>query len=356
MSQTFAPGDPLRLARPDILALQPYAHASWNPSLERLHANELPWRVPGDASQAGLNRYPEPQPGALVERLAALYGVRTEQLLVGRGSDEGIDLLTRAFCRAGVDAVMVCPPTFGMYAVAARIQGAAVIEVPLDATRGFALDVDAIAARLDEVRLVYLCTPNNPTGNALEQAAIEKVVHAATDRALVVIDEAYAEFCSEPSWATRIDDQPHVVVLRTLSKAHGLAGARIGSVLAAPQVVALLRRIIPPYALAQPTVEAAMAALTPAQLDIMQVRRDDIVRERERVVISLAAKGCVRRVLPSAANFVLVEFHEARTALQAIMAAGLIVRDFRGLQGVGEALRITIGSPEQNTRMLDSLS
>ena len=355
MSESFAPGDPLRLARPDILALRPYSHASWNPSLERLHANELPWRVPGDVSQAGLNRYPEPQPGALVECLAALYGVRAEQLLVGRGSDEGIDLLTRAFCRAGQDAVLVCPPTFGMYAVAARIQGAGVVEVPLDAARGFALDVDGIEARLGEVRLVYLCTPNNPTGNALERSAIEQVVRAAAGRALVVIDEAYAEFCSEPSWATRIDDQPHVVVLRTLSKAHGLAGARIGSVLAAPQVVALLRRIIPPYALAQPTVEAALAALTPAQLDIMRVRRDDILRERDRVAHALAGRNCVRRVLPSAANFVLVEFVDARAALRAIMAAGLIVRDFRGLPGVGEALRITIGSPEQNTRMLDSL-
>lgn len=348
--------DPLQLARPDILALKPYSHASWNPTLERLHANELPWRVPGDASDAGLNRYPEPQPAALVQRLAALYGVAADQLLVGRGSDEGIDLLTRAFCRAGEDAVLICPPTFGMYAVAARIQGAKVVEVALDAARGFALDAERVNANLAGVKLVYLCTPNNPTGNAMDAAAIERVIRAASGRALVVIDEAYAEFCAAPSWAARIAVDPHVVVLRTLSKAHGLAGARIGSVLAAAPVIALLRRIIPPYALAQPTVEAALAALEPRQLEIMQLRRDDILRERARVAAALPAKACVRRVLPTEANFVLVEFDDAGAALARIAGAGLIVRDFRGLAGVREALRITIGTPTQNDRMLDSLT
>ena len=140
--------DPLALARPEILALKPYEHAAWDPRLERLHANESPWRVPNDESGAGLNRYPEPQPKELVEALAALYGVSPQQLLVGRGSDEGIDLLTRAFCAAGRDAVLVCPPTFGMYAVAARIQGAGVVSVPLRREAGFALDLPALEAAL----------------------------------------------------------------------------------------------------------------------------------------------------------------------------------------------------------------
>jgi histidinol-phosphate aminotransferase len=356
MNDSAVSNDPLLLARPDILALKPYAHATWNPALERLHANELPWRVPGDVSDAGLNRYPEPQPVALVQRLAALYGVTADQLLVARGSDEGIDLLTRAFCRAGEDAVLICPPTFGMYAVAARIQGAKVVEAPLDVARGFALDADRVIASLAGVKLVYLCTPNNPTGNAMDSAAIGRVIRAAAGRALVVIDEAYAEFCAAPGWAARIATDPHVVVLRTLSKAHGLAGARIGSVLAAASVIALLRRIIPPYALAQPTIEAALAALEPRQLEIMQLRRDDILRERARVAAALPGKSCVRRVLPSEANFVLVEFHDAGAALARIAGAGLIVRDFRGLPGIDQALRITIGTPTQNDRMLDSLT
>jgi histidinol-phosphate aminotransferase len=356
MNTPVVPNDPLQLARPEIRALKPYSHASWNPALERLHANEMPWRVPGDQSPAGLNRYPEPQPAALVQRLAALYGVAADQLLVGRGSDEGIDLLTRAFCRAGQDSVLVCPPTFGMYAVAARIQGSGVIEVPLAAARGFALDVDGIVAQLGAVKLIYLCTPNNPTGNALDPGDIEQVIRAAAGRALVVIDEAYAEFCGAPSWASRLGSDPHLVVLRTLSKAHGLAGARIGTVLAAPAVIALLRRIIPPYALAQPTIDAALAALEPGQLEITRLRRDDVLRERSRVVTALADKACVRRVLPSDANFVLVEFVDAGHALERIAGAGLIVRDFRGLMGVGEALRITIGTREQNSRLLDCLT
>lgn len=347
--------DPLALARPDIVALKPYSHATWKPSLERLHANELPWRIQGDRSDAGLNRYPEPQPRDLVERLAQLYGARPEQVLVGRGSDEGIDLLTRAFCRAGQDAVLVCPPTFGMYAVAARIQGAGVVEAPLRAATGFALDVERLVAALAGVKLVYLCTPNNPTGSSLAPTDVETVIAAAAGRALVVIDEAYAEFSSAPSWVARIDSAPHLVVLRTLSKAYGLAGARIGTVIAAPQVIALLRRIIPPYALAQPTVEAALAALQPMQLEIMRARRDDILRERTRVAAALPTRAGVRRVWPSDGNFLLVEFADAGRALQQIADAGLIVRDFRGASGLGEVLRITIGTPAQNERMLDSL-
>ncbi len=347
--------DPLTLARPDIVALKPYSHAAWDPRLERLHANELPWRVQGDTSIAGLNRYPEPQPRELLARLAELYGVEPSMVLVGRGSDEGIDLITRAFCLAGRDAVLVCPPTFGMYAVAARIQGARVIEAPLDPERGFALDLPAVLGAIARVKLVYLCTPNNPTGNLLAAADVEAVIEQARGRALVVIDEAYGEFSTAPSAVARIAAHPHVVVLRTLSKAHGLAGARIGALVADPRIVGLLRRIIPPYAIAQPAVEAALAALEPERLAIMRVRRDDILRERERVAAALAGRPGVRRVWPSDANFLLVEFADAGRALERIATAGLLVRDFRGMAGLGEALRITIGTPAQNSRMLDSL-
>src|SRR3984893_3793095 len=158
------------LARPDIVALKAYEHAAWEPSLERLHANELPWRPRGDESIAGLNRYPEPQPRALVEGLAALYGTAPQSVLVGRGSDEAIDLLTRSFCRAGHDAVLVCPPTFGMYAVSARIQGAEVATVPLRADAGFAIDERAVLERCTpDVKIVFFCSPNNPTGNLLDE-------------------------------------------------------------------------------------------------------------------------------------------------------------------------------------------
>jgi histidinol-phosphate aminotransferase len=347
---------PLSLARPEIIALRAYEHAAWDPRLERLHANESPWRSLGDDSQAGLNRYPEPQPHALVEALAQLYGVESNQVLVGRGSDEAIDLLTRGFCAAGRDAVLVCPPTFGMYAVAAQIQGASVVRVPLLPEMDFALDTAGVIAALEpRIKIVYLCTPNNPTGNALAATNVEAVIDACRNRALVVVDEAYAEFSGAPGLAAQLDAHPHVVVLRTLSKAHGMAGARIGTLIATPAIVALLRKIIPPYAIAQPTVEAALKALQPAEQAVTRARIDELVRERNRLARELPGCRAVVRVHASAANFLLVEFHDADAAFRAIAAAGLLVRDFRTQAGLERALRITVGTPQQNDRLIGSL-
>lgn len=348
--------DVLALARPEIVALRPYQHAAWDPQLERLHANESPWRPLADRSIAGLNRYPEPQPAELIAALAALYQVRPEQVLVGRGSDEGIDLLTRAFCRAGVDSVLICPPTFGMYAVAARIQGAGVIEVPLRATEGYRLDVDALERSMTPaVKLIYLCSPNNPTGNSLEAAAVERVLQISADRALVVVDEAYAEFAADVGRAAGLAQYPHLVILRTLSKAHGLAGARVGTLLAQPAIVELLRKIIPPYAMSQLTIEAALSALSPAALALTRGRVGALLAERARLAHCLAACPGVNKVWPSDANFLLVEFAAPAQALLAIQQAGLIVRDLRSTPGLDSALRITIGSPEQNDKLLASL-
>ncbi len=348
--------DPLELARPEIRALTPYEHAAWEPSLTRLHANELPWRAVADETHAGLNRYPEPQPQVLIERLAALYGIERSCVLVGRGSDEGIDLLTRAFCRAGHDAVLVCPPTFGMYAVAARIQGADVVRVPLDAERGFALDAQRVLeACTERVKLVFLCSPNNPTGNVLPEELVLRLAAALAGRALLVIDEAYVEFAATASLARHVREQPHLVVLRTLSKAYGLAGVRCGALLAVPSIVGLLRRISPPYALTQPTIETVLRCLEPDALRLTAERTAHIRAERERLAQALQDMPCVRRVWPSEANFVLAEFHDAGAALAAVRAAGLLVRDVRSQPGLGAALRITVGSPEQNDRVLGAL-
>jgi histidinol-phosphate aminotransferase len=345
------------LARPEIRALKPYEHASWEPTLVRLHANELPWRSPADTTAEGLNRYPEPHPLELAARLAPLYGVAPECALPGRGSDEGIDLLVRAYCRAGVDSVIICPPTFGMYAVTARIQGAGVVEAPLRRDRGYALDVDAILAALTpQVKLVFVCTPNNPTGNALTAADILRLADMLRGRALLVIDEAYADFSDVPSSAALLGRFPGIVVLRTLSKAYGLAGARCGILLADPGVVGLLRRIIQPYAVTQLTIEAVQRALEPAALAVTRERIARIIAERGRVAAALAALPGVQKVWPSAANFLLVEFADAAAAVERTRAAGLLLRDFRRTPGLEHALRITIGSAEQNDRLLRSLA
>jgi histidinol-phosphate aminotransferase len=351
-----AAASPTSIARPDILSVDPYEHALWNPALVRLHANELPWRHADDTSEAGLNRYPEPQPHELVAQLAALYEQSTANVLVTRGSDEAIDLLTRAFCRAGTDQVLVCPPTFGMYAVAARIQGAGVVRVPLRQTQGFALDVAAVLAQCTPtVKLVYLCSPNNPTGNLIPEGVILQLAGELAGRALLVVDEAYIEFAGAPSCARQLHSHPWLVVLRTLSKAHGLAGARCGVVLAHVDVVALLRRIVEPYNLAQLSVEAVLRALQPAARSSTRERVALIQQERSRLSAALAHSDAVIRIWPSAANFVLVEFADAQQALDRACAAGLLVRDVRRQPGLGRALRLTVGTPEQNGRLIGAL-
>ena len=345
------------LARPDIVALKPYEHASWEPSLERLHANELPWRWEDDGSCAGLNRYPEPQPRALIAGLAELYAVAPERILVGRGSDEAIDLLTRAFCRAGRDAVLVCPPTFGMYSVSARIQGAEVLTVPLLAASGFALDEQAVLERCSAaVKLVFLCSPNNPSGNLLDEAAILRLARRLAGRALVVVDEAYVEFARRASLARWVTEVPNLAILRTLSKAHGLAGARCGALIADPQVIALLRKIIPPYAITQLTLEAVLGRLTPAARASSREGLEVLLAERERLLRALPRLARVRRVWPSDANFVLAEFTDAGAALLRAREAHLLVRDARAYPGLGSALRVTVGTPEQNGRLLEAWS
>ena len=344
----------LALARPDILELQPYQHARWDPSLERMHANEMPWRAQGDNTQAGLNRYPEPQPQALVERMAKLYEVPAANCLVGRGSDEAIDLLVRAFCRAGQDGVVITPPTFGFYKVAARIQGASVAEVPLR-PGDFALDLPAVLEAGRRAKIVFLCSPNNPTGNLLGESAIFAVCRELAGRSLVCVDEAYLEFTDRASLAHRLAELPNLVVLRTLSKAYALAGARLGTLIAGEDIVRLLKRIIPPYAIPASTIEQVLALTEAPQRAMAAARIRTLLGERDRASSRLAGMRCVARVHPSDANFLLVQFRDARAALDAGKEAGLLVRDFSSAPGLANCLRISIGTPEQNERLLAAL-
>lgn len=344
----------LTLARPDILELQPYQHATWDPSLERLHANEMPWRAQGDNTGAGLNRYPEPQPKALVERMAQLYGVPADRVLVGRGSDEAIDLLVRAFCRAGTDNVVICPPTFGFYKVAARIQGARVVEVPL-VRDGFALDTGAVIEAGRAAKIVFLCSPNNPTGNLLDEAAMLDICRALASTSLVCVDEAYIEFAGRASLVSRLSEFANLVILRTLSKAYALAGARLGTLLANQEVVGLLKRIIPPYAIPASTVEDVLRLTEAPQRAMAAARIRTLLDERTRVQMRLDAAAGIVRVFPSDANFLLVECRDAQRLLQAGKATGLLVRDFSAAPGLTGCLRITIGTPEQNDRLLGAL-
>ncbi len=345
------------IARPEIQGLRAYEHATWEPGLTRLHANELPWRTPVDASQAGLNRYPEPHPHELTAALAQHYGVPPAQLLAGRGSDELIDLLLRSYCRAGVDAIVHCPPTFGMYAVAAHIQGARVLDVPLVRAQGYTVDSARILAAIDahSVKLVFLCSPNNPTGNLVAAATVLDLAARLAGRALLVLDEAYIDFADTPSLIPQIALHPGLVVLRTLSKAYGLAGCRCGVMLAHADIVALLRRVIQPYAITQSSIETVFAALSPAALVTMRRQVALLKDQRRYMVEQLAALPCVAQVWPSDANFLLVEFRDAAAALARAHAVGILLRDMRRAPGLEAALRITIGAPEENQRLLAAL-
>ncbi|NND59358.1 MAG: histidinol-phosphate transaminase [Gammaproteobacteria bacterium] len=342
-----------RLARPDLLGLQPYAAGSTERHLVRLHTNEAPYSLTAE----GLNRYPEPQPVRLLDRLADFYGIATNQLLLTRGSDDGIDLLVRCFCRAGIDRILVCPPTFAMYAQSARLQNAAVATVTLERDRGFAPDMDAIAATVDDhTRLVFLCSPNNPTGNLVDSDAILALCRELAGQSLVVVDEAYIEFADRDSLAAKIDSTPNLVVLRTLSKAFGLAGVRLGALVAEPSVIDLLRCALPPYPLATPTTDAALATLSEDKLQRLQHNIDEIRQQRKWLQSALQSVALVRRTWPSSANFLLTEVDEPAAALATARAAGILVRDVGQMPGLQSCLRITVGSAEQNQRLLAAWS
>ena len=338
------------LARPDIVAMKPYSSARKEAAAQGvlLNANESPRSLlEDDAVGLSLNRYPDPQPAELVKRLARLYGLPADHVLVTRGSDEGIDLLTRVFCRAGVDAILHCPPTFGMYRIAAETQGAAVVSVPRTAASAFTLDAAGILAavsRDQRIRLVFLTSPNNPTGDCVDGSFLAALLKATTNRAMVVIDEAYAEFCAEASAIALIAEHPQLVVLRTLSKAWAAAGLRCGIVLAQPPVIDLLQRIIAPYPLASPVTALALRVLQP-DMQLRQQRLLGEIRENKKLLVSMLDKrSFVLELWPGEANFVLLRVRNARGMLEHCSRHGVVIRGYASDPELADCLRISVGS------------
>jgi histidinol-phosphate aminotransferase len=333
------------LARPEIVAMNPYSSARKEAPGRGilLNANESPFSLVRDRE---LNRYPDPQPAELVGRLARLYGTSEENVLVTRGSDEGIDLLTRVFCRAGQDAILQCPPTFGMYRIAAQTQGADIVSVARMPER-FEPDEDAILEALasdDRIRLVFLTSPNNPTGDQLREDFVLRLLDAARDRAVVVLDEAYAEFTDRPSAVALIDRHENLAVLRTLSKAWGAAGLRCGTVLAQPGLIALLRRVIAPYPLPSPVVELALQMLSPESLAGQSRLLEAVNRNKTLLLEQLENRAFVRQVIPGAANFVLLRVDDADGLLTFSTERGVILRGFPTDPALQDCIRISVGS------------
>lgn len=345
----------LDLARPNVRALQPYSSARMEASRGGvlLNANESPW-PPFAADDSDWNRYPDPQPAALLNRLADIYGVATDQLLVGRGSDEAIDLLVRAFCAPGRDAIAISPPTFGMYAVCARVQDAAIVTIPLD--DDFHVDVDALLSTLDaSVKLVFLCTPNNPTGDLLPMERIERIAGALAGRAVVVVDEAYIEYADAASATALLGRYDNLAILRTLSKGWAMAGLRLGCLIAHADIIALLRRIMPPYPLPTPCVEAALAALSEDGIAQAKRRITMTISERKRVTDALRTCNAIIGVLTSRANFLTVRCVDSATLYRHLLNSGVVVRDVSHYPKLAQCLRFSIGTASENDRLIDAI-
>ncbi len=345
------------LARPEISCLYGYESAEQIANTVRLHANEASWSGSGTPFDQSMNRYPEIRPDALRSRLADWYSVPRDNLLVTRGSSEAIDLLIRTFCRCGQDSIAITPPTFAMYQVYADIQGAQVLKAPLAADDDFSVDCDTlIAACKADTKLIFVCSPNNPTGQLIPRATILTILESRRDKSLVVVDEAYVEFSHSNSVAELLDEYENLVVLRTLSKALALAGARCGCVVARQEIIDLLDRVLAPYALSTPVIGCVMNALLPNRLAFAEKNIKATVAARDELAEQLGKLPVVERIWPSDTNFLLVQFHDVDVVRQETADAGILLRHFGNEASLSGCIRITVGSADDNDMLINVLS
>ncbi len=340
-----------RLIQPHLLSLKPYSSARDEFEGEAsvyLDANEN--NLGSLAAGKGYNRYPDPHQTALKEKLALLKGLTPEQIFIGNGSDEAIDLLVRLVCKPGKDEILLLPPTYGMYEVSANIHNVGIQRVALD--ERFQPVFEKIGLKqTEQTKILFLCSPNNPTGNLIDPQTVEKLIQDFAG--IVVVDEAYIDFTDTPSWSTRLAEFTNLVVLQTLSKAWGMAGLRLGMAFASPEIIGFLNKIKPPYNINAATQELVLNALDKtAQLKYMlQV----IQQERIRLVEQFQELPLIQKVYPSDANFVLVQVPDANDLYQFLLEKGVVVRNRTNQTGCEGCLRITIGTPIENNHLLKSL-
>jgi histidinol-phosphate aminotransferase len=296
------------------------------------------------------NRYPDPHQQKLKKKISAIKGIAPEHIFLGNGSDEAIDILFRAFCEPGRDNVIVCPPTYGMYEVSARINNIAVKKVQM--TPNFQLNLEGLEETIDpNTKIIWLCSPNNPSGNALYREDIEMVLNNFDG--IVVIDEAYINFSRQRSFLPDLIDYPNLVILQTLSKAWGLAALRVGMAFASAGIIDVMNKIKPPYNINEPSQELASQALD----EVEQVNEmiKIIVSERNRLAALLKQIPIVEEVFPSDANFLLVRIKEARKVYEYLLGKGIVVRDRSTTPGCADCLRISVGTPKENDDLLSAL-
>ena len=339
-----------RLIRSNIRRLRPYssARSEFVGTAEVfLDANENSFGSPaGD----NYNRYPDPLQMELKRRIAEMGGVDPSRIFVGNGSDEAIDLLFRIFCEPRIDSCIVCPPTYGMYRVSAEINDVEVKDVTL--TGKFQLDVDAVLAAVSQTtKLIFICSPNNPTGNLMRR---EDVVRIAQEfYGIVVVDEAYIHFSKAGSMVSEIPQLPNLVVLQTFSKAWGMAGLRVGCAFASTKIIELMNRVKPPYNLSAIAQRAAAEALN--RREKMEAWLDETLYERERLIGSLSNFNFVRTIYPTDANFVLIETADANAIYAYLVDERIVVRNRNNVELCEGCLRITVGTEKENDRLLTAL-
>jgi histidinol-phosphate aminotransferase len=334
-----------RLVRPNVRALVPYSSARDEYEGREgifLDANESPF--------GPLNRYPDPRQRELRAAISNLKGIAEDNIFIGNGSDEVIDLCYRIFCNPGTDRAVIFPPTYGMYGVSAAINDVEVIKVPLD--ENFGIDIPAITPFLadERIKLIFICSPNNPTGNCMETDRIEFIIRNFSG--IVVIDEAYADFSGSPSFIEKTGMYDNLIVMQTFSKAMGMAAARIGMAFASPDILKYFFRVKPPYNISTLNQEAAMERLK--DFKPVKIQTETLVTERKRLSEKLQALAVVEKVWPSDANFLLVRVRDPDAVYNILINKNIIVRNRN--REISGCLRITAGTRSENDRLLDELS
>ena len=344
-------------ARPEILAMPGYMSAR---SIEQsdagtifLDANECAFEP--FIGARNLSRYPAQQPVDLQHAICRWLDVSKRQITITRGADEAIDCLMRAFCVPAQDNIVICPPTFAMYAQSAILQGAEVRRAPLD--ESFDLDLKSVEQCIDKnTKIIFVCSPNNPTANLMKRSRILQLCADYADRALVVVDETYVEFAASDSMIPSLDDCPNLVILRTLSKSHAAAGLRCGVAVARPDVTALMQKVLAPYPLPQPVIDAALTILSPDTQAFLAKKRDDIIARRDQLVAQLSASPDIVQVLPTDANYLLLKVKDAAELCERCRKSGIILRNQSHQPGLDNAVRVSIGSAEEMQAFLAVLN
>lgn len=335
------------LTRPNIWALKPYSSArdEYNGAAASvfLDANENPYNLPH-------NRYPDPLQRDLKAELTRIKQVKAENIFLGNGSDEAIDLVFRAFCEPGVDNVVAIDPTYGMYKVCADVNNVEYRKVLLDDAFQFTAD-ELLAATDEHTKLIFLCSPNNPTGNDLLRSEIEKTLAAFSG--LVIIDEAYNDFSSAPSFLQQLDKYPNLVVFQTFSKAWGCAAIRLGMAFASAEIISIFNKIKYPYNVNQLTQQQALSMLQ--RYDEIEGWVKELIAERGRLMDAFSTLTCVKEIFPSDANFFLARVTDAGAIYNYLVAKGIIVRNRNSISLCGNCLRVTVGTPAENKTLLEAL-